>query len=143
MNAIRPVTLRPRTRALLQRPVRSVARARGRGELGGTAALRVCETLLCGESRKNRQEPHAGSNRGAAPLPLNFVRWTLTLCVSARRVGAARPVGCHTALGVFFRFQVTDFDLRFGFFSLCHFIFPSYLFGLFCRCGVSVTPKGN
>jgi hypothetical protein len=33
-----------------------------------------------------------------------------------------------TALGVFFRFQVTDFDCLFGFFSLCHFIFlPIYL----------------
>jgi hypothetical protein len=40
-----------------------------RGEPGGTAALLVRETLLCGESRKNRQEPHAGSNRGAAPFP--------------------------------------------------------------------------
>ena len=28
----------------------------------------------------------------------------------------------ESALGVFFRFQVTDFDLCFGFFSLCHFI---------------------
>src|SRR3954464_577743 len=28
-----------------------------------------------------------------------------------------------TALGVFFRFQITDFDCRFGFFSLCHFYF--------------------
>ena len=35
------------------------------------------------------------------------------------------------ALGVFFRFQVSDFDRLLGFFSLCHFIFPSYLFGLF------------
>jgi hypothetical protein len=41
-----------------------------------------------------------------------------------------------TAFGVFFRFQVTDFDLFFGFFSLCHFIFLSYLFGLFVVCVV-------
>jgi hypothetical protein len=47
------------------------------------------------------------------------------------------------ALGVFFGFQVTDLDCFFGFFSLCHFIFPSYLFGLFSRCVGSVTPKGN
>jgi len=49
----------------------------------------------------------------------------------------------YPALGVFFRFQVSDFDRRLGFFSLCHFSFPSYLFGLFGRCVVSVTPKGN
>jgi hypothetical protein len=47
------------------------------------------------------------------------------------------------AFGVFFGFQVTDLDRFLGFFSLCHFIFPSYLFGLFSRCIVSVTPKGN
>jgi hypothetical protein len=36
------------------------------------------------------------------------------------------------ALGVFFRFHVTDFDVL-GFFSLCHCIFPSYLFWVVCR----------
>ena len=61
----------------------------------------------------------------------------VTLDVTAR-------VGCHyTALGVFFRFQVADFDRLLGFFSLCHFIFPSYLFWVVSRCVVSVTPKGN
>ena len=49
----------------------------------------------------------------------------------------------YPALGVFFRFQVSDFDPRLGFFSLCHFIFPSYLFWVGSRCVVSVTPKGN
>jgi hypothetical protein len=49
----------------------------------------------------------------------------------------------YPALGVFFRFQVSDFDRLLGFFSLCHFIFPSYLFWVVCRCVVSVTPKGN
>jgi hypothetical protein len=48
----------------------------------------------------------------------------------------------YSALGVFFRFQVSDFDPRFGFFSLCHFIFPSYLFWVVSRC-CSVTPKGK
>jgi hypothetical protein len=49
----------------------------------------------------------------------------------------------NAALGVFFWFQVTDFDRFLGFFSLCHFIFPSYLLGLFSRCIVPVTPNGN
>jgi hypothetical protein len=49
----------------------------------------------------------------------------------------------YPALGVFFRFQVSDFDARLGFFSLCHFIFLAIYFGLFGRCVVSVTPKGN
>jgi hypothetical protein len=37
----------------------------------------------------------------------------------------------YPALGVFFRFQVSDFDRRLGFFSLCHFIFLAIYFGLF------------
>jgi hypothetical protein len=51
-------------------------------------------------------------------------------------------VGCHTALSIFFRLQVTDFDRLLGFFSLCHFIFPSYLFWVVCRsCCVSDTEQ--
>jgi hypothetical protein len=47
-------------------------------------------------------------------------------------------VGCHhAALGVFFRFHVADFDRLLGFFSLCHFIFPSYLF---CCSGEEQPP---
>ena len=59
-------------------------------------------------------------------------------------VTARADVGCHhTALGVFFRFQVADFDRQLGFFSLCHFVFLAIYFGLFGRCVVSVTPNGN
>ena len=48
--------------------------------------------------------------------------WASWLMAGARRlVGWAEKR--NTAFGVFFRFQVTDFDRRFGFFSLCHFIF--------------------
>jgi hypothetical protein len=49
----------------------------------------------------------------------------------------------YAALGVFFRFQVADFDRQLGFFSLCHFVFLAIYFGLFGRCVVSVTPNGN
>jgi hypothetical protein len=61
----------------------------------------------------------------------------LVLAVAKALVAADGP-----AFGVFFRFQVTDLDRFLGFFSLCHFIFPSYLFGLFSRWLGSVTPKG-
>ena len=48
----------------------------------------------------------------------------------------------YSALGVFFRFQVSDFDPRLGFFSLCHFIFPSYLFWVgFSLCCLSDTER--
>jgi hypothetical protein len=57
------------------------------------------------------------------------------------RLGA--DVNDYAALGIFFRFQVTDFDLCFGFFSLCHLFFLSYLFGLFVVVLCSVTPKGT
>jgi len=52
-------------------------------------------------------------------------------------------VAGHTALGIFFRLQVTDFDRLLGFFSLCHFIFLAIYFWLFVVVLVSVTPKSN
>jgi len=57
-----------------------------------------------------------------------------------------RPANAVTrpaTFSIFFRLHIPNFDRFFGFFSLCHFILPSYLFGLFCRCVVSVTPNGN
>ena len=45
------------------------------------------------------------------------------------------------ALGIFFRFQVTDFDRLLAFFSLCHFIFPSYLFWVVSLRCVSDTKR--
>ena len=48
-----------------------------------------------------------------------------------------------SSFGVFFRFQVLNFDFLFAFFSPCHLVFPNYLFfGLFV-CVVSLTPKGT
>ena len=47
------------------------------------------------------------------------------------------------AFGVFFRFQVTDFDLCFGFFSLCHFIFPILFVWVVCRCVVFCDTEGH
>jgi hypothetical protein len=45
-----------------------------------------------------------------------------------RAIAAAGSIG--SALGIFFRFQIPDFDFFlgfFGFFSLCHFQFSSFL----------------
>jgi hypothetical protein len=66
----------------------------------------------------------------------------MDVLVVALEVLVVGPTRDDPAFGVFFWFQVTDFDRFFGFFSLCHFIFPTYLFGFVC-CVVSVTPKGN
>jgi len=60
-----------------------------------------------------------------------------TLDATARAdVGA--DIGNHTALGIFFRLQVVDFDIRFLFLVLhiCHLSFV----GLFV---LSVTPNSN
>ena len=60
-----------------------------------------------------------------------------TLDATARAdVGA--DIGNHTALGIFFRLQVVDFDIRFLFLVLhvCYFSFV----GLFV---LSVTPNSN
>lgn len=67
--------------------------------------------------------------------------WVAALVLVAAYVLVLGAVG-GAAFGVFFGFQVTDLDRFLGFFSLCHFIFPSYLFGLFSRCIGSLTPKG-
>ena len=62
----------------------------------------------------------------------------LTLLV---RLGA--DVNDCAALGIFFRFQVTDFDLCFGFFSLCHFIFSILFVWVVCRCVVFSDTEGH
>jgi len=46
----------------------------------------------------------------------------LDVLVVAVEVLIVRPIHYNAALGVFFWFQVTDFDRFLGFFSLCHFI---------------------
>jgi hypothetical protein len=64
-----------------------------------------------------------------------------TLNIATAALGRSAG-GDSTALGVFFRFQVTDFDRLLGFFSLCHFIFPSYLFWVcFSLCCVGDTER--
>ena len=55
----------------------------------------------------------------------------LDVLVVAMKVLIVRPISDDSAFGIFFRFQVTDFDRFLGFFSLCHFMFPSYFFGCF------------
>ena len=57
-------------------------------------------------------------------------------------VTTAGPSDEDSALCVFFRFQIPDFDLFFGFFSLCHFFaFPDL--GLVCCFIVSGTLKST
>jgi len=41
--------------------------------------------------------------------------------VADRCIATARPSDGDPALGVFFRFQIPNFNLIFRFFSLCHF----------------------
>jgi hypothetical protein len=79
---------------------------------------------------------------GLAPGVCDVAALVLVL-VAALVMAKAYVAADGPAFGVFFGFQVTDLDRFLGFFSLCHFIFPSYLFGLFSRCVGSVTPKGN
>jgi hypothetical protein len=81
------------------------------------------------ESReKDKEKPHKRSNHHAALLsltlylPVSLVKLA-TLDLVTLDATARADVGCHTAFGIFFRLQVTDFDRLLGFFSLCHFIF--------------------
>lgn len=69
--------------------------------------------------------------------------WVAALVLVLAALVVRGPIKDDSAFGVSFWFQVTDFDRFLGFFSLCHFIFPSYLFCLFLVWVDSVTPKGN
>ena len=54
---------------------------------------------------------------------------------------ASVDIGDHTALGIFFRFQVTDFDV-FCLLLVSHICYLSFV-GLLIDCLVSVTPNSN
>ena len=64
-----------------------------------------------------------------------------SLDATARGAGI---IGDHTALGIFFRLQVVDFDFRFLFLVLLglHVCYLSFV-GLFVDCVLSVTPNSN
>ena len=94
------------------------------------------------ESReKDKEKPHKRSNHNAALLSLTLTvaaaraLYLVTLDAMAlamtRDAHVIADAAGHTALGIFFRLQVTDFDRLLGFFSLCHFIFLAIYFGLF------------
>jgi hypothetical protein len=90
-------------------------------------------------------KPHAGSNRGVRRLSLDVdvdVMAARRRSVADRCVATAGPGDENSALGVFFRFQIPDFDFFFGFFSLCHF-FASPDLGLVCCFIVSGTLKST
>ena len=57
------------------------------------------------------------------------------------RADVGADVGCHTALGIFFRLQVVEFDIRFLFLVL-HVCYLSFV-GLLVDCVLSVAPNGN
>ena len=63
-----------------------------------------------------------------------------TLDVTARGAGMSADIGDYTALGIFFRLQVVDFDIRF-LFLVSHVCYLSFV-GLL-DCVLSVAPNGN
>jgi hypothetical protein len=56
------------------------------------------------------------------PVPSSHVNAVLIL-LTRLGIDMGTDVLDYPALGVFFRFQVSDLDSRLGFFSLCHFSF--------------------
>ena len=81
-----------------------------------------------------------------APFPLDVVVSLVLLATldATVRVGVGADVGCHTALGIFFRLQVVEFDILFLFLVLLvlHVCYLS-LVGLFVDCVLSVTPNSK
>ena len=64
-----------------------------------------------------------------------------TVDATARGAGIRADVGCPTALGIFFRLQVVDLDIRFLFLVL-HVCYLPFV-GLFVDCVLSVIPNSN
>jgi len=56
-------------------------------------------------------------------------------------VTARADANCHTALDVFFRFQVSDFDCRLGFLFSVPLYCQLFVFGWLSLCCLSDTEK--
>jgi hypothetical protein len=103
--------------------------------------------LSFAESReKDKGKSQKGSNRGATLLSLTLymVVSLVMLATLDATVRGADISGDHTALGIFFRFQVVEFDIRFLFLVLLvlHVCYLSFV-GLFVDCVLSVRPNSN
>jgi hypothetical protein len=110
--------------------------------LGRTAALLICETLLVEGREKINKKRTAGSNRGCGFSSLDLaISLLLPLDAMARGPGISVDIGDHTALGIFFRLQVVDLDIRFLFLVL-HVCYLPFV-GLFVDCVLSVIPNSN
>ena len=100
--------------------------------------LRVAKKI-----KKNRTRDRTNS---AASFPLDAAVSLVNLATldATVRVDVGADVGCHTALGIFFRLQVVEFDIRFLFLVLLvlHVCYLSFV-GLFVDCVLSVTPNSN
>jgi hypothetical protein len=73
-------------------------------------------------------------------LAISLVMLT-TLDLVSLDVTVGADVGCHTALSIFFRLQVVDFDIRF-LFLVSHVCYLSFV-GLFVDRVVSLAPNNN
>lgn len=95
--------------------------------------------------RKDKERSQKGSNQQCGSLSLTLyveVLVTLaTLDLVTLDVTVRADVHCHTALSIFFRLQVADFDIRF-LFLVSHVCYLSFV-GLFVDCVVSVAPNSN
>ena len=84
--------------------------------------------------QKDKEESHKGSNHNAPLL-------SLTLTVGATLYLATLDATACAVVGIFFRLQVVEFDIRF-LFLVSHVCYLSFV-GLFVDCVVSVAPNSN
>ena len=104
---------------------------------------RLSYLLGCGgrsffDQKRADKSRTTGLNQRCGPLILSLASLVNGLLVTLGDSDVAESIAPRwnpTALGVFFRFQVWDFDFFLGFFSLCHFIFPNlgWFVALLCR----------
>ena len=98
--------------------------------------LRVAKKI-----KKNRTRDRTTMRLLSLTLYVEVSLVLLATLEATARADVGADVGCHTALGIFFRLQVVDFDIRF-LFLVSHVCFLSFV-GLFVDCVVSVAPNSN
>src|SRR6266576_3638799 len=96
--------------------------------------LRVAKKI-----KKNRTRDRTTMRLLSLTLYVEVSLVLLATLEATARADVGADVGCHTALGIFFRLQVVDFDIRF-LFLVSHVCFLSFV-GLFVDCVVSVAPN--
>ena len=113
--------------------------------MGRTAALLVVRLSWLRVDKKTKKNRRRDRTNSAALLSLTlYMEVSLPIVGATARAPVGAGIGNHTALGIFFRLQVVEFEIRFLFLVLLvfHVCYLSFV-GLFTDCVLSMTPNSN